>query len=225
MCVVSLMATAVTLGTVLADVLITAAVGAAVAGGVVSTVSGVQQAENQKQQADYQAEVAEANARLAERQAERIDLQADQRRAALSLESQQKTGSARAGFAANGVVLGAGTVLDYEADVAQTYDLDLANLNYDVENQKWQAKVHGANNQAQAAAYRSTASAYNQQKTSTAIGGAIGTIGDAASTAVSALSLGANLTGVTPFASGTAASGSGTDVVVKPGKFGWGEGI
>lgn len=222
MCIFSITAATVTLGTVLADVLVTVAAGAAVAGGVVSTVQGVQQAENQKQQAEYQAEVAEANARLAERQAERIDLQADQRRSALLLDSQQKTGAARAGFAANGVVLGAGTVLDYEADVAQTYDLDLANLNYDVENQKWQAKVQGANNRAQAAAYRSAASAYKQQKTSTAIGGVIGTIGDAASTAVSAVSMGAKMTGVNPF---SISSSDGTDVLIKPGKFGWGQGV
>jgi hypothetical protein len=198
MCIVSGIAlftsVGVTLSTLLTDVVITGAA-AAIAGGVVGTVSAVQQAENNKNQAEYQAEVAEANALLARRQAERIDLAADQRRAALLMDFQGNRGAARAGFAANGVVLGAGTVLDYEADLAQTYDLDLKNLNYDVENQKWQAKAEGASLEAQSGLYKMQAKAYGQQKITSGIGGAISTVGDTAKTVVSGIGMLSGLSG------------------------------
>ena len=171
------------------------AVAATVAGGVIGTVSAVQQAENNKNQAEYQAEVAEANALLARRQAERIDLSADQRRAALLMDFQGNRGAARAGFAANGVVLGAGTGLDYEADLAQTYDLDLKNLNYDVENQKWQAKVEGASLEAQSGLYKMQSKAYGQQKITSGIGGVISTVGDTAKTVVSGIGMLSGLSG------------------------------
>ena len=188
-CILSLTAATVTLGTVLADIAVTAAV----AGGTVATISGIQQAKQQEANAKYQADVAEANARLANREGERIDLQADQKRAALQRDRLAKIGAARAGYAANGVVLGNGTVLDYEADVAQTYDLDLANLNYDVANQKWQKRVQAQNYQSQANASRATAKAYGQQATYTGIGGAISTLGDAVSAGASGYEAGTKI--------------------------------
>lgn len=189
MCIISLTAAAVTLGTVLADIAITAAV----AGGTVATISGIQQAKQQEAMAKYQEAVAEANARLARREGERIDLQADQQRAELQRDRLAKIGSARTGYAANGVVLGSGTVLDYEADVAQTYDLDQANLNYDVANQKWQKQVQALNYQSQANASRATAKAYGQQAIYTGIGGAISTVGDAISAGVSGYEAGTKI--------------------------------
>lgn len=149
------------------------------AGGIVSTIMGVQAAQQQEAMAKYQADVAEANARLARREGERIDLQADQQRADLQRDRLAKIGSARAGYAANGVVLGSGTVLDYEADVAQTYDLDLANLNYDVANQKWQKQVQALNYQAQANASRAEASALKAQRPLLITGGVFSSLGSA----------------------------------------------
>lgn len=159
-----------------------AAIGATIAGGVLGTVSSVQQAEAQKRQAEFLAQQAEENARLSNRRAENIELQANQKRAALLMESQQKRGTARAGFAANGVVLGSGVTADYEADVANAYDLDLKNYNYDVASQAWQAKVQGVNEANSAALYRAQAGMYGQQKTTSLLGGLIGTIGNTAAT-------------------------------------------
>ena len=156
-------------------------IGAAIAGGVLGTVSSMQAAEAQKQQAKFQASQAEENARLSYRHAEHIELQANQKRAALLMESQQKRGAARAGFAANGVVLGSGVTADYEADIANAYDLDLKNYNYDVASQAWQAKVQGVNEANSVALYRAQAEMYGQQKTTSLLGGLIGTVGSTAS--------------------------------------------
>ena len=156
-----------------------AAIGGALAGGIVSTVSAVQNAENQKKQAEYQAEVAESNAKLAYRRAENIELAANQ---ALLREAQQRLGSGRAGYAANGVVLGSGSSAEHEADLANAYDLDLKNLNYDTASASWQSKVQGVNDSNSAALYRAQAAGYAQQKTTSLLGGMIETVGSTAKT-------------------------------------------
>ena len=155
-------------------------IGASVAGGVMGAVQAYQGAEAQQKQAEFQAEMAENNARLAYRRAENIELQANQKRAALLMEAQQRRGSGRAGYAANGVVLGSGVTAEYEADIANAYDLDLRNLNYDVASQAWQAKVQGTNEANQAALYRAQADGYAAQKTTSVLGSAIGTVGSTA---------------------------------------------
>lgn len=159
-----------------------AAIGGALAGGIVSTVSAVQNAENQKKQAEYQAEVAESNAKLAYRRAENIELAANQKRTALLREAQQRLGSGRAGYAANGVVLGSGSSAEHEADLANAYDLDLKNLNYDTASASWQSKVQGVNDSNSAALYRAQAAGYAQQKTTSLLGGMIETVGSTAKT-------------------------------------------
>lgn len=188
MCVVTAAVAATTTAGLIATIAADVAITAAVAGGVVGMVSSIQQSEAATKQAKYQAEVAEANALLAERQAERVDLAADRRRHALLMESQQTRGSARAGFASGGVVLASGTHLDYEADIAQTYDLDLKNLEYDVANRKWQARVQSANDTAQSELFAMQADAYAQKKTMTYIGGPISILGDTAKAVGSGLS-------------------------------------
>ena len=157
------------------------AIGGTIAGGVMGIVNGVQNAEAQKQQAEYQAEVAENNAKLAWR-AENIELQANQKRAALLRDAQQKRGSGRAGYAANGVVLGSGVTADYEADIANAYDLDLKNFNYDTTSEAWQARVQGVSEANSASLYRAQAGMYGQQKTTSLLGGIIGTLSDTAKT-------------------------------------------
>jgi len=149
-------------------------------GAGVSAYSSIQSSRSQRMMADYEEDVAKTNAALASRQAANIDIQADQKRQALLRRMQQQRGTARSQYAAQGVVLGSGTVLDYEADVAEAYDLDLRNLNYDVKNQQWQVSMQGAGFMNQANVLSMQADAYQQQGISSAIGGLMQTTGSAA---------------------------------------------
>lgn len=167
----------------LAAVGIDVAIGATVAGGVVSTVTGIQQAESQKRQAEYQAELERQNARMANRQAEELDLQANQERTNLRQKVLAQRGDARAAYAASGVVLGAGSVADYEADIADAYDLDRRNLDYDVASKKWKLQVQAADSVSQASLYDAQASAFGQKKSTSLLSGTFGTIGDTIQTA------------------------------------------
>ena len=155
------------------------AAAAAVVGAGVTTYSSVQTSRSQRMMAEYQEDVAKTNAALASRQADNIGIQADQKRQALLRRMQQQRGTARAQYAAQGVVLGSGTVLDYEADVAEAYDLDLRTLNYDVENQQWQVKMQGAGYMNQANVLSMQADAYQKQGVMSGIGGLLSGVGSA----------------------------------------------
>lgn len=159
----------------------TLAVAAIAISTAVTTYSTIQTSRSQRMMADYEADVAETNAALASRQAVNLDMQADQKRQELLRRMQQQRGTARAQYAAQGVVLGSGTVLDYEADVAEAYDLDLRNLNYDVKNQQWQVKMQGAGYANQANILSMQADAYQRQGTLDAVGGLFKGVGSAAS--------------------------------------------
>lgn len=169
------------------------AIGAAVAGGVASTVGSVQQAKAQKAQADYQAELERENARIATRQGENLDLQANQERTQLRQRALAQRGDARTAYAASGVVLGSGSVADYEADIADAYDLDSRNLNYDVASKKWKLQVSAADSMSQASLYDAQASAYGQQAKTSLLSGTFGTIGDAIQTGASAYGVASKL--------------------------------
>ena len=149
-------------------------------GAGISAYSSIQSSRSQRMMADYEEDVAKTNAALAGRQAANIGIQADQKRQALLRRMQQQRGTARSQYAAQGVVLGSGTVLDYEADVAEAYDLDLRNLSYDVKNQQWQVKMQGVGFMNQANVLSMQADAYQQQGISSAIGGLMQTAGSAA---------------------------------------------
>lgn len=189
MCLISGLATTVTVGTVLADVFLTLAAVGAVSGGAMGIVSGVQQAQNAQAQADYQSKVAEQNARMAQREAEAIELQGNQDRAQLRLKAMDSLSSGRAGYAGNGVVLGQGTAADYEADVLDAYDLDRRNLDYDIASRAWQKQVGAYNSQTQSELYSAQASVYGQQATTSLIGGVFNTVGDTANVGAGAANM------------------------------------
>lgn len=149
--------------------------------GTVSTVASVQQSKTQKKVAEYQEEVARNNAEMANRHADNIERQADQRRMALRRNMLQQRGTARAEYASQGVVLGSGVVLDYEADIANAYDLDLRNLNYDVASQAWQVRVEGTGQMNQSKLYAVEAKAYKQKMIYDALGSQLSTWSDMAS--------------------------------------------
>jgi hypothetical protein len=165
----------------------------AVVGGVLGTVSAVNQAESAKAQAQYQADIEAENARLAKLEAEQIDLQANQERSQLRLKALSQLGTSRANFASRGVVLGAGTANDMEADIMDAYDLDKRNLNYDIATRAWQKRVEAINATNQSTLYKAQAQAYDQQKKSAITTGIINTTSSAISTGVGAFSLGSKL--------------------------------
>jgi hypothetical protein len=164
-----------TLGTVLGVTLAAATIGTAVAGGVVATVAGVQEAKNRQAEAEYMAEVQEKNAKLAARQAEQVGMQADNERQQLRNRMLLASGQARSSYAANGVVLGAGSAADYEADIADAYDMDSRNLEYDVAMRQWKLKVEAGNATDQASLYRAQASAYQSSQTTSLLSGMFNT--------------------------------------------------
>ncbi len=181
--------TASVLGTAGAIGLGALAVGGAVAGGVTSTVSGIQQAQIQEAQANYLADQSSANAQIAARQAEAIQLQGNQQRSQLRNDMLQTKGDARAKYAAAGVVLGQGTPADYEADIADAYDLDRRNLDYDIASRAWQQKVASVNFQNQGSIYQSQANAFRGAQRVSLLNGTLGTAANTASSLGSALSL------------------------------------
>ena len=154
-----------------------AAAGASLAGGIVSTVSSMQQAEQAADAAKYQAALADQNRVLALRQAEAVDLQGNQERNQLRLRMLDAQGKARNTYAASGVVLGSGSSADYEADIADAYDLDSRNLEYDIQSRKWELQTEAANHASQASLYRTQAAGYQQSKSTSLLGGIFNTAG------------------------------------------------
>lgn len=180
MCIISLSvglgaSLGIGLGTALALDLGLAAAGAAIAGGVVSTVAGVQEAQQRQAQAEYMAEVQDKNAKLAARQAEQVGMQADNERQQLRNRMLLASGQARSSYAAQGVVLGQGSAADYEADIADAYDMDSRNLDYDIAMRQWKLRVESGNATDQGALYRAQASAYQQSQTTSLLSGMFNT--------------------------------------------------
>lgn len=162
------------------------AVTGALVGGIMGTVGAVQQAEQQKLMAEFQAEQEAENARLARREAEAIKVMGDQEKHQLRQKMLAQKAAGRTGYAASGVVLGSGTTLDYEADIADVYDSESRNLDYDIKSRQWQKQVAAANATDQAAMYRRQAKAAGQSKTTSLFSGIFNTLGSTASAGMSA---------------------------------------
>ena len=192
MCILSI-SLGTSLATALAVGLGVAGTAAAIAGGVVGTVAGVQDAKNKQAQAEYMAEVQEKNARLAARQAEAVELQGNQERQQLRTKMLLASGQARSSYAAQGVVLGAGSAADYEADIADAYDLDSRNLDYDIAQKRWKLQVESGNATDQGTLYRAQASAYQSSVGTSLLSGMFNTFGNAMTAANSGLELGKKL--------------------------------
>lgn len=170
--------------TLAADLAITAAV----TGGVLSTVGAVQQAEQQREMAEFQEQQELENARLANKEAEAIKVMGDQEKAQLRQRMLMQKSSARVGYASGGVVLGAGSALDYEADIADAYDLEARNLEYDIKSRQWQKKVAAANAYDQSRMYARQAAYAERSKTTSILSGAFGAAGNLMNTGMSLVS-------------------------------------
>ena len=195
-------ATAAGIGAVAAEVI---GIGATLAGGIASTVGGIQQQQAIAEQAEFQAKAEDENAKIAAQSAEANQLQANQKRLALLNQMRQMQGRVRTDFAGRGVVLGSGTPNDFEADLADSYDMDRRNLEYDVASKSWQYKVNEAGHRQQADLYRAQAKGARALIPGVAAGGLLSTAGNLAQSGLSSLSLGMEL-GVLGKGSGTAAA-------------------
>lgn len=184
------LATAVGAGAIAAEAI---GIGATIAGGIASTVGGIQQQQAIAEQAEFQAKVEDQNAKIAAQSAEANQLQANQKRLALLNQMRQMQGRVRTDFAGRGVVLGSGTPNDFEADLADSYDMDRRNLEYDVASKSWQYKVNEAGHRQQADLYRAQAKGARALIPGVAAGGLLSTAGNLAQGALSSFSLGTEL--------------------------------
>ena len=184
------LATAVGAGAIAAEAI---GIGATVAGGIASTVGGIQQQQAIAEQAEFQAKVEDQNAKIAAQSAEANQLQANQKRLALLNQMRQMQGRVRTDFAGRGVVLGSGTPNDFEADLADSYDMDRRNLEYDVASKSWQYKVNEAGHRQQADLYRAQAKGARALIPGVAAGGLLSTAGNLTQGALSSFSLGTEL--------------------------------
>lgn len=142
----------------------------ALASGIVSTVSGVQSAnanaayaEQMGAASQYQAELEAANARRENLLAANVEKQGDQERLQLRLNMLDQLGKGRAAYGAAGVVLGSGSPADFEADVADAYDLDRRNLDYDIANRAYQHRMGAYNSTIQSGLLRQQSEQYGDQ--------------------------------------------------------------
>ena len=183
-------ATAVGIGAVAAEVV---GIGATLAGGIASTIGGIQQQQAIAAQAEFQAKVEDENAKIAGQSAEANKLQANQKRLALLNQMKQQQGHINADFAGRGVVLGSGSPNDFQADLADAYDMDRRNLEYDVASRSWQYRVEEAGHRQQADLYRAQAKGARALIPGVAAGGILSTAGNLAQSALSSFSLGTEL--------------------------------
>ena len=142
----------------------------ALTSGIVSTVSGVQSAnanaayaEQMGAASQYQAELEAANARRENLLAANVEKQGDQERLQLRLNMLDQLGKGRAAYGAAGVVLGSGSPADFEADVADAYDLDRRNLDYDIANRAYQHRIGAYNSTIQSGLLRQQSEQYGDQ--------------------------------------------------------------
>lgn len=142
----------------------------ALASGIVNTVSGVQSAnanaayaEQMGAASQYQADLEAANARRENLLAANVEKQGDQERLQLRLNMLDQLGKGRAAYGAAGVVLGSGSPADFEADVADAYDLDRRNLDYDIANRAYQHRMGAYNSTIQSGLLRQQSEQYGDQ--------------------------------------------------------------
>lgn len=183
MCIITSLALGTSIG---AGISIASAIAADVAivatavGGAVSAVQGYQQAEAAEASARYMAQQERDNAATLRKQAELTDLQGDQERAQLRLKMLQQKGKANASYAASGVVLGSGSAADYHADIADAYDLDRKNLDFDIASRRWQLDSAAVNAKNQANWYDAQAESYADSKNVSLFAGMFGTVANTA---------------------------------------------
>lgn len=162
------------------------------AAGIAGTVTGIQQGEQQRAQSEFMAQQERQNALLAEQQAQDIEEQGNLEFQNLQKKMLATRSTGRTAYASNNVILGSGTVLDYEADIADAYDLDRRNLDYDIKSKSWQKRVEAVNYRNQAAMYDAQADAYKAQRVPSLLTGMFNTVSGSMSGATAGAKLDKN---------------------------------
>jgi len=167
-----------------------AGVAGAATAGVMGTVSSVQQAQQQQANAEYQAQIEAKNMELASREIDQINEQGQFEMRQQKLRQQAQISEGQVAGAAGGVQLGSGSLLEWEMSAQEVFNEDNSQLQYDIDNRKYQARIGLWNSSNSKALSESRSNAYSSQIPMLAVGGTINTI---ANTASSALSLGSGL--------------------------------
>ncbi len=123
----------------------------------VQAFGAYREAQGQKQAAQFDAQVAGQNATFADRQATdaqaRGQLEVDARRRDIS----QLRGQQRAGIAASGADVGAGSALDIQRDTSYLGDIDTAVIRQNADREAYASRQQAANFQSEASMSRARA--------------------------------------------------------------------
>ena len=116
--------------------------------------------------------------------------------------------------AAGGVQLGSGSLLDWEISAQEVFDEDIRQLEYDIENRKYQARIGQWNARTVRTQALARADAFGDQIPILAVGGIISTV---TNTASATLSVGSGLLKL-----GEAGSALKSTIAPTPSTFGFG---
>lgn len=116
---------------------------------IFSAYSSIQQGNAQAAAAKYNAEMQAQNARTAEQQAQAAKTQGEAEKTAIQLKLAAMKGSARTGYAASNVALGAGSPVDYEVDLADRANIDMNTIDYNTDLEAWKYRVQATDSRNQ----------------------------------------------------------------------------
>jgi hypothetical protein len=128
-----------------------AATAATIAGGVISAGGAIMQGQAQAKQAKYQSAVERNNATIAGWQAQDATQRGQIEEQRQRLATARLHGAQRAGMAANGVEVGAGSSLDVLMDTAQLGELDALTIRSNAEREAYGLRNQQSNLTAQSA--------------------------------------------------------------------------
>lgn len=108
-------------------------------------ITGIYAAKTQQKMYEAQADIDKQNARLAYQKALDIGITGEQSMTELGARKSKLEAQGQTGFAAGGVILGSGTPVEWQQDVAEGYGIDRNTLQHNIEMDQWAAKVQMTN--------------------------------------------------------------------------------
>lgn len=164
------------------------AVAGATVGGVMGAVTSIQQANVAQDNADRQGDLASYQEQMNRDKVRQVadagafEMRQQNLRQAALMDDHQVSG------AANGVMLGTGSMLDWELSSNEVFEENNRQLDYDIENRKHSARIGVWNaGNSKASAYAS-ADAYGDQIPMLAVGGIVNTFSNTVSSGLNILS-------------------------------------
>lgn len=121
---------------------------------LMGAAGAVQEGRAAQASANYSAKVADMNAKISERQARDAVERGQQEEQQQRMKTSQVIGQQKAAMAANGVDLGFGSPLDTLVDTATIGELDALTIRTNTYREERDIRQQGANNTAQASAFR-----------------------------------------------------------------------